>query len=382
MFEVDFHILNQKSTPAIYADTLANIPAAGFAGRLFVNTASPYGVYRDTGSAWVQIASNGGGGGGSTGVNGLNGTTNIGLGGTLTDFLTTIRGGNNDINFREINEFKINQTNSIDINTIFSSLIGGGKLNITSTFSNLFFGSNIANTSINITASRIFTKQTISEIGLDLFYGSLLFSLGDYNFTNKKNCIKVDDLLEKIYFTTGVSTSNTTPDLFICENSSSANRFVKLGDISNVTNGIRLELYDSISNPSLTTTFNNVYYGLSIGPSTIDLGDYNQENTFVNFKIEISNNKINSQFFDSDNITQIISGLSLDFSQLETKFGIFNFSAQPDNYLFINNRDVEFFLQRDFKLTGANIEDPTPGVVPVKALFIVVNGTKYKLNLY
>ena len=60
MFEVDFHILNQKATPAIYADTLANRPAASFAGRLFVDTASPYGIYRDTGTAWVQIAGSGG----------------------------------------------------------------------------------------------------------------------------------------------------------------------------------------------------------------------------------------------------------------------------------------------------------------------------------
>jgi hypothetical protein len=85
MFEVDFKILNQKATPAIYADVTAAIPSPGFVGRLFVATDSPYGVFRDTGTAWVQVASVGGGGGGSTGVNGLNGTTNIGLGGTLAN---------------------------------------------------------------------------------------------------------------------------------------------------------------------------------------------------------------------------------------------------------------------------------------------------------
>jgi len=336
MFEVDFHILNQKSTPAIYADDLALRPAAGFAGRIFINTASPYGVYRDTGSAWVQIASNGGGGGGSTGVNGLNGTANIGLGGTLIND-TTINSLNQKFRIENSKESFIGTTGSLGTAAL---TIGNDILNLRSQNSTY-----LTFTQLEFTTSTIRTIYS-SNYGLKLDFINSLFALGDYDIIGgKKNSIQVNDDLDKIFFTTGVSTSNTTPDLFICENSSSVNRFVRLGDVSNITNGLTLELYDSISNQSLQTAFNNVYYGLSIGPSTIDLGDYNQENTFVNFKIEISNNKIYSQFFDSDNITQIISGLSLDFSQLETKFGIFNFSAQPDNYLFINNRDVEFFLQ-------------------------------------
>ena len=45
-----------------YSDTLALRPAFGIAGRIFIDIASPYGIYRDTGSAWVQIAGSGGGG--------------------------------------------------------------------------------------------------------------------------------------------------------------------------------------------------------------------------------------------------------------------------------------------------------------------------------
>ena len=54
-FSYNVNVLNQKGTPAIYTDTFANRPAAGFAGRLFVaNDTSA--IYEDTGTAWVLIA--------------------------------------------------------------------------------------------------------------------------------------------------------------------------------------------------------------------------------------------------------------------------------------------------------------------------------------
>jgi hypothetical protein len=63
MLQVDFNILNQKGTPAFFADALANRPSAGFAGRIFVDTDNPStGMYRDTGTIWVSVASVGTGG--------------------------------------------------------------------------------------------------------------------------------------------------------------------------------------------------------------------------------------------------------------------------------------------------------------------------------
>ena len=59
---VTLDILNQKDTPAFFADILANRPAAGFTGRIFVDTNVPStGLYRDTGSSWIQIADQGAG---------------------------------------------------------------------------------------------------------------------------------------------------------------------------------------------------------------------------------------------------------------------------------------------------------------------------------
>ena len=59
---VDYDILNQKQTPAFYASSLATRPAFGFPGRIFIDTDTPSsGIYRDTGTAWEQVADPGAG---------------------------------------------------------------------------------------------------------------------------------------------------------------------------------------------------------------------------------------------------------------------------------------------------------------------------------
>ena len=67
MPQIDLSILNQRQTPAFYADVLANRPAAGFIGRIFVST-DTYEFYRDNGTSWDIIGGPGSGtvtGGGS-----------------------------------------------------------------------------------------------------------------------------------------------------------------------------------------------------------------------------------------------------------------------------------------------------------------------------
>lgn len=51
-------VINQKASPAVYASSLATRPAPQLPGRIFVDTDNPStGMYRDTGTAWIQIAS-------------------------------------------------------------------------------------------------------------------------------------------------------------------------------------------------------------------------------------------------------------------------------------------------------------------------------------
>ena len=67
MTQIDLSILNQRQTPAFYADVLANRPAAGFIGRIFVST-DTYEFYRDNGTSWDIVGGPGSGtvtGGGS-----------------------------------------------------------------------------------------------------------------------------------------------------------------------------------------------------------------------------------------------------------------------------------------------------------------------------
>jgi len=85
MPNIDLSILNQRQTPAFYADTLANRPAAGFVGRIFVST-DTFAFYRDNGTTWDLI------GGPGTGT-----VTGTGAAGQVTYWngASTITGTNN-----------------------------------------------------------------------------------------------------------------------------------------------------------------------------------------------------------------------------------------------------------------------------------------------
>jgi len=70
-------VTNQKASPAVYASSLATRPAPQLPGRIFVDTDNPStGMYRDTGTVWVQLSS------GSATVPDLQTVCNVGF---LTD---------------------------------------------------------------------------------------------------------------------------------------------------------------------------------------------------------------------------------------------------------------------------------------------------------
>jgi len=89
---IDLSILNQRQTPAFYADTLANRPSAGFIGRIFVST-DTFAFYRDNGTTWDLI---GGPGTGTITGSGANGQVSYWNGAsTIT--------GSNDLFFDAVN---------------------------------------------------------------------------------------------------------------------------------------------------------------------------------------------------------------------------------------------------------------------------------------
>ena len=81
MIVLDLSILNQKGTPMFNSDLTANRPSAGIVGRIFIAIDSPYGIFRDTGTAWDQVSAGGGAGisgsGAATQVAFWNGTSSI-----------------------------------------------------------------------------------------------------------------------------------------------------------------------------------------------------------------------------------------------------------------------------------------------------------------
>jgi len=89
---IDLSILNQRQTPAFYADTLANRPAAGFVGRIFVST-NTLDLYRDNGTTWDLLSPS------STGT-----ITGSGSAGQVTYFSAASSiTGSNDLFFDAVN---------------------------------------------------------------------------------------------------------------------------------------------------------------------------------------------------------------------------------------------------------------------------------------
>jgi hypothetical protein len=80
MISVDYDVLNQKGSPAWYSDVYANIPTAGYKGRMFIST-DTYAFYRDTGTGWDLIGGPGSGTITGSGVSGqvsyFNGTSTL-----------------------------------------------------------------------------------------------------------------------------------------------------------------------------------------------------------------------------------------------------------------------------------------------------------------
>lgn len=371
MFDVDFHILNQKATPAIYADTLANRPAASFAGRLFVDTASPYGIYRDTGSTWVQIAG-GGGGGTSTGINGLNGTTNIGLGGTLSSN-TTIAQNSLNITFSKTaaETFNINSWYIFDYtdSTNNRHLIqpnGFGSLNI-------FAGNSTTSTNSLLQLQRNLIKTFFNgtgEYGINLDDTTGKFVLGDYNNDRKYNSFVVNDDANTFYLTTSFNQANTDQDLFYISNATSSIRFVKLGDFNNYTNGISL-IVDDANNTIITNNYNGMN-GIWVTPSFTIFGQANTT-TKLYFSIDYGLNSLSLR-----TTSDISTGIELSLGG-NYKLGCFNLGT---TWLEIDNNAESFtFNTQELFFTGAALQSNTSGGNSGEHLVITLNGTQYKIAL-
>jgi len=176
MISVDYGVLNQKGSPSWFSDIYANIPTAGYKGRMFISI-DTYAFYRDTGTGWDLI------GGPGTGT-----LTGSGVSGQVSFFngTQTITGNNN--------LFWDNVNSRLGINTATP----GSPLDIHATGTNAQFNGTGTNN-----ASLVFQNAGASKwtIGNSYSAGSNLFII--YNNTTSASALSID-------ITTNAISSNGT----------------------------------------------------------------------------------------------------------------------------------------------------------------------------
>jgi hypothetical protein len=154
---VHFEVLNQLGTPMMHSATLANRPAAGIAGRIFFRTDSPFGIFRDTGSAWDQISSAGGGNTIYTGDDTLTSNRTVSSGGfTLvftpqTTFFSSLIAAVNASSFSVLGSNTLNYAAGFSSNNIGNVYSANGAINSQIFNGNATFAqANLASAMVNV----------------------------------------------------------------------------------------------------------------------------------------------------------------------------------------------------------------------------------------
>jgi hypothetical protein len=175
----DSSVLNQFGSPSLNSNTLANRPAFGQPGRLFVDTTNNV-IYRDTGTSWALIT--GGAGAipnlqqvttvGNTTDQGINVLSNSGLyvtsDGNISNRPTTYPFAVYAVGFNVLKStYNVNDAN-INVAAILQSNI---NVNVTST-KNTFFNANFSNLDLDIPTGSTLTLGSFANNGAILALNS------------------------------------------------------------------------------------------------------------------------------------------------------------------------------------------------------------------
>jgi hypothetical protein len=228
-----------------------------------------------------------GGGGSSTGVNGLNGTTNIGLGGTLSGN-TQILGGGYDFVFSQAGSLVFEGSNVLGGANIgnYGNYIRLGAIDTSNNFSQLF-----------VENEKIYTKFNSAEFGFYVEYdfGDTIRKsiLGDYDDVFNQFKLIVDDI------NGFVKTTNADGDNGLIATSS----YTQIG-ANNSTNNFYLSV--DVGGNFISTFKNNIENGLSLDfvGKNYRIGGFNENNNYI--QIDDTNNRIT---FETSNLTFTGAGL-------------------------------------------------------------------------
>ena len=172
---VDYDVLNQRGSPAWFTDTFANIPTAGFVGRMFISK-DTFAFYRDTGTGWDLI------GGPGTGT-----ITGSGAAGQVSYFngASTLAGSNNlfwDNTNSRLGIGTITPGQSLDVHSTANVLI---QLNNTTTAN-----SNISFQNQDVAKWRVGNVYNAGANSFDIFNVNTSVTALSINNTNNESFLQ------------------------------------------------------------------------------------------------------------------------------------------------------------------------------------------------
>ena len=179
---VDYDVLNQRGSPAWFTDTFANIPTAGYVGRMFISK-DTFAFYRDTGTGWDLI--------GGPGIGTLTGS---GVVGQVSFFNgTQVLAGNNNL-------FWDNTNSRLGINTTTP----GQPLDIHSTGNTLVQLNNTTTANSNIS----FQNQNVAKWRVGNVYNAGANSFDIQNATTSTTALSISNTTNAATFNNSVTASS------------------------------------------------------------------------------------------------------------------------------------------------------------------------------
>jgi len=180
---IDLSILNQRQTPAFYADVFANRPAAGFVGRIFVST-NTFAFYRDNGTGWDLI---GGPGTGTITGSGTAGTVPLWNGASTIGDSTLIEGST-----------KFTTTKDIQADAFYLNGMTAGSGALYWTSDRVTLANYNPTGTVEIEVAGGVAAQTINADLSTLFYGNIIRNGG-----TSSQFLKADGSLDSNTYNTG-----------------------------------------------------------------------------------------------------------------------------------------------------------------------------------
>lgn len=184
-------VANFLNTPAAITDIIGNqMPAIDVPnGTIYIAPDVP-AIYTNDNGTWVQL-SGGGGGGSSTGINGLNGTTNIGLGGTLLN-TTFIDGVHYDFTIDALGKLTFDSESFVFTAATTIQLFDANVNLVTLGIKDLSSTDEIT-LSFDIADRLIYATHNNIQDGLFIEFSNNLFIFGNFSNSNNQSKIIIND---------------------------------------------------------------------------------------------------------------------------------------------------------------------------------------------